>query len=336
MASDFAQPQPRSPRAESRGAAFDVIALGEALVDFLPRQTGAKVRDVDTWIKCLGGAPANVLVGVSRLGGKSAMCGVTGEDEFGHFIAEELGREGVDVTHLRFTTEGKTGIGFVSLTATGERSFLFYRHQAAEFQLCLADIDHAFLASGKVLHLGTNSLLLPTAREASLAASGAGKARGQIVSCDPNLRLHLWKEPAQLRALLDQLFPNCAIVKLSDEEAEFVTSEKEPARALRALRAMGVVLPVVTQGPAGATALVQQTIVTVPAPKVTVVDTTGAGDGFMAGLLSELTKVAGTRDELARVTPEQLEPIARFACQVGSRVVTKLGAIAGLPRRDEL
>src|SRR3954468_16686568 len=110
---------------------FDVIALGESLVDFLPLKTGSKVRDVQTWVKCLGGAPANVVVGVSRLGGRAAFCGVTGEDEFGHFIHDELQREGVDVSHLRLTTAGRTGLGFISLTASGERSFLFYRHQAA-------------------------------------------------------------------------------------------------------------------------------------------------------------------------------------------------------------
>src|SRR5690349_19900742 len=101
--------------------AFDVISLGEALVDFLPLKTGSKLRDVETWVKSMGGAPANVVVGVSRLGGRSAMCGVTGADEFGHFIAEELAREGVDVSHLRLTPDARTGIGFISVTATGER-----------------------------------------------------------------------------------------------------------------------------------------------------------------------------------------------------------------------
>jgi fructokinase len=315
---------------------FDVIALGEALVDFMPDKAGGRVRDVEKWKKCLGGAPANVTVGVSRLGGRSAMCGVTGEDELGHFIAEELAREGVDVSRVRHTTEGKTGIGFVSLTAEGERSFLFYRHQAAEFQLCLSDVDHGFLGSAKVLHLGTNSLLLPSAREASLAAARAAKARGQIVSCDPNLRLHLWKEPAELRALLDQLLACCTVVKLSDEEIEFVTSEREPVRALAALRKMGVALPIVTLGAKGAVLLVAEDQVTVPAPKVQVVDTTGAGDGFMAGLLFGLTRDASSRAQVEALTAAQLEPMARFACRVGSAVVTRLGAVAGLPRMAEL
>ena len=310
---------------------FDVIALGEALVDFLPRKVGARVRDVETWVKCLGGAPANVVVGVRRLGGRSALCGVTGEDEFGHFIAEELAREGVDVSHLRHTPLGKTGIGFVCLTATGERSFLFYRHQAAEFQLCPDDIDQAFLGSARVLHLGTNSLLLPSAREASLSAAAAAKARGQLVSCDPNLRLHLWKEPAQLRALLEQLLTHCAVVKLSEEEIEFVTGHKDPSRALQTLRAWGVTLPIVTLGERGAICLVQATQVKVTAPKVEVLDTTGAGDGFMAGLLTGLTRSCASRKDLEHLTAEQLQPIAHFACRVGTRVVTALGAIAGLP-----
>ena len=164
----------------------------------------------------------------------------------------------------------------------------------------------------------------------------AAKARGQLVSCDPNLRLHLWKDPAQLRELLDQLLPQCAIVKLSDEESPFVTGQADPVQALASLRAVGVLLPVVTLGERGAVALVQQTVVAVPAPQVTVLDTTGAGDGFMAGLLSRLTVEISSREALAALTPAQVEPILRFGCRIGSRVVTALGAIAGLPRTDDL
>ena len=102
---------------------MDVISLGEALVDFLPNRRGKRVREVTNWTPCLGGAPANVAVGLSRLGAKSGLVGVTGDDEFGHFLKQGLEREGVDVRHLRQTEEGKTGLGFVSLTHSGERSF---------------------------------------------------------------------------------------------------------------------------------------------------------------------------------------------------------------------
>ncbi len=317
-------------------APFDVIAFGEALVDFLPQKSGARVRDVELWKKCLGGAPANVTVGVARLGGRSAMCGVTGDDELGHFISEALAREGVDVSHLRHTREGKTGIGFISLTAAGERSFLFYRNQAAEFLICLDDVAPDFMSNTKVVHLGTNSLLLPSAREAALTTARSAKDRGQIVSCDPNLRLHLWEDPSVLRALLDQLLACCTLVKLSDEEIEFVTGEKDPVRALAALRERGVALPIVTLGALGALLQVGKAVVAVPAPQVEVVDTTGAGDGFTAGLLFRLTKVVSTRAALEALSAAQLEPMARFACRVAAQVVTRLGAVAGLPRMSQL
>lgn len=317
---------------------LDVVCLGETLVDFLPADgaRGKKVREVPTWTRCLGGAPANVAVGVSRLGAKSAICGVTGDDELGWFLHEELEREGVDVSHLRHSKDGKTGLGFVSLTTTGERSFLFYRENAAELLLDPSDADHAFFARAKVLHLGTNSLLRPKAREASLGSAQAAKARGQLVSCDPNLRLHLWKDPRELFGLLRQLLPNAAVVKLSDEEIEFVTESSKPEDALQVLASLGVALPVVTLGAKGAVASWRGELLRVEAPKVEVVDTTGAGDGFMAGLLQSLTSKASSRAELDALDAPTITGCLRFGCRVGSRVVTKLGAVAGLPRSGDV
>lgn len=189
----------------------DVLSLGEALVDFLPDRRGQPVRDVARWTPCLGGAPANVAVGVARLGGRSGLLGVTGDDEFGHFLKAGLRAEGVDVAHLRQTRDGKTGLGFVSLTRTGERSFTFYRTRAAETFLDRRDTDGAqrALARTKVLHVGTNSLIQAPARAAVLEAVKGAFERGQVTSTDPNLRLHLWKDPSVLRRLLDRLFRRC-------------------------------------------------------------------------------------------------------------------------------
>src|SRR4051794_8258513 len=120
---------------------FDVICVGETLVDFLPASPGQPVRDVDTWVRCSGGSPANVAVGVSRLGGKSSMLGVVGDDEFGAYLLRALTEEGVDVSRLRRTDEGKTGLVFISLTEKGERSFAFHRTRAAEFFLAERDVD---------------------------------------------------------------------------------------------------------------------------------------------------------------------------------------------------
>lgn len=317
---------------------MDVISLGEALVDFLPNRRGQRVREVAQWTPCLGGAPANVAVGLARLGATSGLVGVTGEDEFGHFLKDGLRREGVDVRHLRQTDEGKTGLGFVSLTRGGERSFTFYRTRAAETFLDARDTEGAarFLRSSRVVHVGTNSLIQAPARAAVSEAVKRAFEAGQITSTDPNLRLHLWKDPVVLRKLLGVLFKRCAVVKLSEEEIEFVTGSSDLADALDWLEARGVLVAIVTRGSKGASLRFRGETRHVPARRVKVVDTTGAGDGFAAGFLYGLTRLYSTRAELEAADLDALEGHARFGCLVGSHVVTKLGAVAGLPRRGEV
>lgn len=311
----------------------DVVSLGEALVDFLPDEAGRRVRDVTRWTPCTGGAPANVVVGLARLGARSALIGVTGEDEFGHFLKQGLAREGVDVRHLRQTAEGRTGLGFVSLTPTGERSFVFYRVRSAETFLGPQDTRGAAatIAAARVLHVGTNSLLRPRARRAVLEAVAGRRRAGQLVSCDPNLRLHLWPRPALLRGLLRRLLPGCAVVKLSHEEIRFVCGTSRPERALQVLEGLGVPLAVVTLAGEGAVLRFRGQVLRVPAPKVRVKDTTGAGDGFMAGLLYALTRQVRSRAQLEALDVAAVEQAARLGCAVGSRVVTALGAITALP-----
>lgn len=315
-----------------------MICLGEALVDFLPDRRGQRVRDVSRWTPCLGGAPANVTVGVARLGASSALVGVTGDDEFGHFLRQGLEREGVDTTFLRHTNEGRTGLAFLSLTRTGERSFTFYRTRAAETFLDARDTHGASqaLARARVLHVGTNSLLQPKARAAVKQAVRRSFLAGRITSSDPNLRLHLWPDPDVLRRLLDELIPMLGVLKLSDEEIHFVTGTKDVDEALERLEARGVALAVVTCGASGAALRFRGATRRVPAPRVRVIDTTGAGDGFTAGLLAELSKRAATRHALERLAIDDVEAMARLGCVVGAHAVTKLGAVAGLPRRKEL
>jgi fructokinase len=321
-----------APR-RSTAKRMDVVCVGEALVDFLPDVRGQKVRDVKRWTPCLGGAPANVAVGLARLGAKSALVGVTGGDEFGAFLRAGLGREGVDVSCLRAVPGGKTGLGFVSLTASGERSFVFYRDHSAEKRLDRSDTKaaRALLHGATVVHVGTNSLVEPAARAAAMAVVKDAWRRGQITSCDPNLRLHLWRRPAELKALLKALVPSCAVVKLSDEEIGFVTGTTRLDGALDWLERQGVVLAVITRGAKGAVLRFRGETRSVPAPKVPVVDTTGAGDGFSAGLLYGLSRQAHSRAELAAVPVDVVEGVARFGCLVGSHAVTRLGAVAGLP-----
>jgi fructokinase len=309
---------------------LDVICVGEALVDFLPDTPGL-VRNVEHWHRCPGGAPANVAIGLSRLGARSALVGVVGEDEFGHFLCEQLSADGVDVSHLRRTTEGRTGLAFVSLTKDGERSFCFYRHESAESFFDDRDVHADFIAKSRVVHFGTNSLVRPAARAAVLKTVALAREAGAVVSCDPNLRLNLWPKPQELKDLLDALLRQCQVVKLSAEETEFVLGTADVEASLRSLKAAGVALPVVTSGADGAAFLWEDRVHRVPAPRVEVVDTTGAGDGFTAGLLSRISKA-----DFARLSLEEIRSAVMLGCRVGSHVVQALGAVTALPKRSEV
>ena len=314
----------------------DVLVMGEALVDFLPLEPGHRVRDVEGWRRCVGGAPANVAVGLSRLGAKVALVGCTGDDEFGHFLKGALAAEGVDVSALRQTREGKTGLGFISLDARGERSFTFYREKAAEYLVDGRDVHPAAIAAARVLHLGTNSLLLPAARDAVREAVDLARGAGRLVSCDPNLRLHLWKEPDVLRAWLEVLVPRLSVLKLSEEEIGFVAGTEQVEVALDALARRGPALVAITRGAAGAVLRAGPHTVHVPASAAKVVDTTGAGDGFMTGLFYGLTRLCRDEAQVRALSRAQLEALGTLGCALGARVVERLGAVAGLPRRDEV
>lgn len=313
----------------------DVVCVGEALVDFLPERAGQRVAEVERWTRCSGGSPANVAVGLSRLGARSALVGCVGKDEFGDFLRVALEREGVDVSHLRQTDEGKTGLAFVSLTESGDRSFSFYRHRAAEQFLGERDVDLPFVQSARAMHCGTNSLLWPEAQRAVFVMVEVMRAGGRIVCCDPNLRLHLWKDPSELKAVIHRILPSCTVVKLSEDEIPFVTGTEDFGEALHWLHARGVPLPIVTRAEKGAAFLWQGRVETVDAPSVKVVDTTGAGDGFTAALLFGLTRLYPDDGAVRAARVEDLRALARFACNVGSRVTEGMGAVANLPRWGE-
>lgn len=293
-----------------------VVCFGEALVDLLPDRRG-RLRDCERFEVHSGGAPANVAVGLSRLGLDVSFVGVVGEDEFGHLLARKLAEEGVDA-RLRFTGEKRTGMWFVALDAHGDRTFFAATGKDSADKL-VDESDVARIPPCDVLHCGSSAHIEKPAQEALRKAVRAG---GRRVSFDPNVRLHLWRDPRELRALCEDVFPHCTIVKLSEEELGPCLGVSTPDEALA--RLADVPLVCVTLGARGAIGKRGAELLHVPAPSVTVVDTTGAGDGFVAGLLAS--------DPLQR----DLREVLTRACAAGSRVCTKLGAVAGLPRRGEL
>ncbi|MBI5545544.1 MAG: carbohydrate kinase [Deltaproteobacteria bacterium] len=318
------------------GRTFDVVCVGEALVDFLPDRRGQRVRDVERWTRCPGGSPANVSIGLARLSARAAYLGVVGEDEFGAFLTDALAAEGVDVSAVRRTRLARTGLVFITLDESGERSFTDYRKPSAELLLEPGDVRRFELSDTRAAHLVANSLLEPAAGEAGRELLASARAAGCLTSCDPNLRCSFWDEPRRLRELIDSLLPLTDVIKLAEDEVEFVTAEKNPARAARRLAERGVKLAVVTLGARGAMACRDGRILAAVAPRVEVVDQTGAGDGFDAGLLFWITRAMRSGRAFESLSDAEIVAAMTLACRVGANVVTRLGAVAGLPRLAEV
>ncbi|MGB5065552.1 MAG: PfkB family carbohydrate kinase [Candidatus Competibacter sp.] len=309
----------------------NAICLGELLIDFVPTVTGTGLTDAPAFIKAPGGAPGNVAVGLARLGVKSAFMGKVGDDAFGHFLADTLAEAGVDVGPLHFSTEARTALAFVSLRADGEREFMFYRHPSADMLFTPREVDMDAISRAKLLHFGSISLIGEPSRSATLYAVDAARAAGCLVSYDPNLRLPLWPDADAARKGLLLGLSKAHIVKLSDDESEFLTGLSDLKAACQALWHQDLKLMVVTRGRAGCVYFTPSFTGTVESFTVEAVDATGAGDGFVAGLLQGLLADPSTFQDEAR-----LRELCRFANAVGALATTERGAIPALPNRERV
>jgi fructokinase len=307
----------------------DVICLGELLIDFVPTTTGLGLADAELFKKAAGGAPANVAVGVARLGVTSGFMGMVGEDGFGRFLATTLAGAGVDVTTLRFSEVAHTTLAFVSLAADGEREFLFYRHPGADMLFAPADVDEAAIGRARLLHFGSISLIGEPARAATLHAVATARRHGKRVSYDPNLRLALWPDEATARAGLLLGLRHADIVKIGEEEITFLTGIADPLTGARALWHPGLQVMAVTRGSNGCLWVTSEASGEVPGFRVEAVDTTGAGDAFMAGLLAGLVTLPG-----GPLEPGVLDRICMYASAAGAITVMSRGAIPSLPARE--
>jgi fructokinase len=298
--------------------------MGEALIDFVSQEVGVKVGEASGYEKAPGGAPANVAVAVERLGNEAAFIGMVGDDPFGHFLKEVLEAEGVELSGLKFTPDARTALAFVSLADTGERSFTFYRLPSADMLLKPEDVALDVIDRGQIFHFGSITLISEPSRSATLAAARHALDAGKLISYDPNLRLALWASEESARAGMRAGLDYANIVKLSDEEVDFLAGGD-----VEALWRTRMTLIVVTHGAKGATAYTRQGKVEVPAFSVEPVDTTGAGDAFVAGLLVGIME---RRDTYMT----QLQAILQFANACGALTTTNRGAIPALPIRSQV
>jgi fructokinase len=306
----------------------DVICMGELLIDFVPTQAGVTLVEASAFKKAPGGAPANVAVGLARLGVSAAFMGKVGDDDFGHFLAQTLRRNGVDVTPLRFSEVARTALAFVSLTQEGERDFMFYRHPSADMLFEPVEVDETSIKGAKIFHYGSISLISEPSRQATLYAIEVAEENGLLLSYDPNLRLPLWPTTAAAREGLLAGWRRAQVIKASEEEIVFLTGQHDLAEGVSQLWHAQLKLVVVTKGREGCDYFTPQKHGHLPGFPVQTVDTTGAGDGFVAGLLAELLVTPNLWSDIPA-----LERALTFANAVGALTTTQLGAIPSLPDR---
>ena len=311
---------------------YDVTALGELLIDFAPKSVDA--AGYPTLAANPGGAPGNFLAALNKYGCSTAMIGKVGEDMFGQLLLNTLRQAGIETRGVVVDPTKFTTLAFVSLDASGNRDFSFARKPGADTCLTAAEIEPDLIENTRVFHFGTLSLTNDPARNATHQAVAFAKEKGKYISVDPNLRRPLWASEEDARAAIEWSLRQADIVKISDEEIEFLWGMTPEAGAQKLLNEYGVSLVYATLGPRGCHAATKNANVTVGSPKgIRVVDTTGAGDIFGGSAMSRFLKLNRRPGEL---TADDLTSIVAFACTAASLSTQKHGGISSVPEEAEV
>ena len=312
---------------------FDVVALGELLIDFT--QNGFSAQGNTLFEACPGGAPCNVLAMLRKLGKRCAFVGKVGDDMFGRLLKNVIQEAGIDTQGLRMDGQIPTTLAFVQTLPNGDRDFSFYRKPGADMMLTQEELPMELLRNCRVFHFGTLSMTHPGVREATQTALEEAMQAGALISFDPNLRPPLWDNLEEARQAIAYGLGKCHILKIADNELEFMTGETNFYKGAAILQARYPNIRVlnVTAGAGGSYSFYgSDAPVFVPAcQKGGVIETTGAGDTFCASVLSFLLDRG-----LEGLTPEDRRAMLTFANTAAYIVTTRKGAIRAMPSREEV
>ena len=309
----------------------DVVALGELLIDFAPVSTDES--GYPTLKAQPGGAPGNFLAALQQYGCSTALIGKVGDDAFGRLLIGTLDSLGIGTQGIIADNSAFTTMAFVTLDGTGNRSFSFARKPGADTCLRTEEIDRSLIGECRVFHFGTLSLTDEPARSATQAAVAFAKEQGKLVSFDPNLRKPLWPSEEAAKEQIEWGLHQADIVKISDEEIEFLWGLSPEEGAQKLLREYDVKLVYATLGPKGCHFANAQGCGEVSSPTgIHVVDTTGAGDIFGGSAMSQFLRLNKAPEEL---TVEEMRAVTRFACCAASlSTQTHGGIVSVVPEAD--
>lgn len=309
----------------------DITSFGEILIDFT--REGNNESGAALFAQHPGGAPANVCVGIRRLGGNPAFIGKVGTDMHGAMLKNVLENEGIDVSQLIADPNFFTTLAFVDVNEEGEREFSFSRKPGADTQIQMEEIDPAVVQNSKIFHCGSLSLTDQPARTTTHQLIALAKASGVYISYDPNYRASLWPNEQiaidQMRSLVCMV----DIMKISDEECSLLTDQADPQQAAQVLLTQGPKIVAITLGSQGALIANAKGSRVVAGFKSKVADTNGAGDSFWGAMLYQ---IAHCDQDLDQIDLDTLETFTRYANAVAALTVRKHGAIPAMPTAQEV
>ena len=308
---------------------LDVVALGELLIDF-----AAKSKDPDgypTMAANPGGAPGNFLAALNVYGKKTAFLGKVGDDTFGQLLLRTLQRAGIETKGVIVDPDYFTTLAFVTFNDAGDRSFSFARKPGADTQLRWEEIDKGLMDEARVFHFGTLSLTDEPVRTATQKAVTYAKQTGKLISCDPNLRVPLWRSEEEAREQMLWSLQQADVVKISDNEVSFLWACSPEEGAEKLLREFDVKLAMVTLGAEGCLLRTKNACFRAPAPKVHPVDTTGAGDIFGGSAMARFLDLEKDPDALTR---DDLSYIGTYALMAASLSTERSGGIPSIPEKE--
>ncbi len=310
---------------------YDVVALGELLIDFT--QNGLSAQGNPLLEANPGGAPCNVLALLSKLGHKTAFLGKVGQDGFGDQLADALTEVGIDTRGLRRDPMVHTTLAVVHTHPDGDREFSFYRNPGADINLRSEELDRKLLADTTIFHFGSLSMTDEPCRSASREAIALAEASGALLSFDPNLRKPLWHSLDDAKEQILYGMAHCQILKISDNEIQWLSGREDYDESIAWLRSQfNIPLILLSLGKDGSRAYCGDVRVEVPAHLMpNTIETTGAGDTFFGGVLHYILEHGWHPYSEA-----ELNEMLAFANAGAALITTRKGALRVMPERSEI
>ncbi len=312
---------------------FDVICIGEILIDFISEEPGKRLADVKTFSKFAGGAPANVAVGISKFGLKTAFAGRVGDDSFGDFLINYLKRHNINSEYIIRDTVHKTRLAFVGLDSKMERFFEFWEKNPADANIKSDDYFPEFLSNAKIVHFGSLPLCSTESRDNFFNIIPKVNRDNTYISFDPNYRESLWESKEEARIVLSNFASKANILKMNEQEALFLTKQSYLEKASKVLFGENTMLIAITLGSKGCFIKTRNFSTFVSGFKVEQVDSTGCGDVFLAGFLAKIIKQEGY---IKHFNEKDLIELGKFANGAGAIAVTRLGGTESILTSEEL